>query len=137
MENLLVPSVDQGAEMRVLEVNCITMSARPPSHDLITHIGHSERKWRFDVAQAVRCIERCIERYYVADAWGQPWLFLEVVREPGGQAHLRARTAHGVWVDQLLALPRCGLDCGAPSGRSRRAEQGCTPCACCPCRLGR
>jgi len=123
--------------MRVLEVNCITMSTPPPSHDLITHIGHSQRKWRFDVAQAVRCIERGIERYYVADAWGQPWLYLDVVREPGQQSHLRARTARGLWVDQLLALPRCGLDCGAPPGRPHRDQQAHAPCSRCPCRLGR
>ncbi|KQU80847.1 MULTISPECIES: hypothetical protein [unclassified Rhizobacter] len=120
--------------MRAYEVNCVTLSAPPPSHELITHIGDSERKWRFDIAQAVRCIERGIERYYVADAWGQPGLYLDVVREPGQPPHLRARTAHGAWGNQLLALPRCGLDCGAPPGRSRRDEPVRPPCR---CRLGR
>jgi hypothetical protein len=123
--------------MKGYEINCITMSTCPPHHELITHIGHSQRKWRFDVEQAMRCTERGMERYYVADPRRGQWLYLEVVREPGQRPYLRARTERGLWVDHMLALPRCGPDCGAPPGRSRRDEQAHAPCSCCPCRLGR
>ena len=113
--------------MRALEVNCITLSGRLPHHALITHIGHSQRKWRIDIAQAIRCTDLDLERYYVVDTQRRQWVYLEVVREPGQPPHLRARTERGEWADHLLSLPRCGPDCGAPARKPRL-------CCTCPCR---
>lgn len=123
--------------MRSLEVNCISTSTSPPHHTLITHIGHSQLKWRIDIAQAIRCMERDIECYYVVDRQRRQWVYLDVVREPGQPPYLRARTERGEWADNLLALPRCGPDCGAPpvtpcriGGRFHPLR----PCCTCRCR---
>ena len=113
--------------MKALEVNCITLSGHLPHHALITHIGHSQRKWRIAIAQAIRCMDLDLERYYVVDTRLRQWVYLDVVREPGQPPHLRARTERGEWADHLLSLPRCGRDCGAPVRQPR-------PCCRCPFR---
>jgi hypothetical protein len=123
--------------MKGYEINCVTLSTRPPHHDLITHIGHSQLKWRIDIAQAIRCMDRDIERYYVVDRLRRQWVYLDVVREPGQLPHLRARTERGEWADHLLALPHCGPDCGAPPLKPCRCGDrfhSWRPCCTCRCR---
>lgn len=115
--------------MRSMEVDCITLSSPFPHHRSVTHIGHSQSKWRLGIAQAIRCIELDIEQYYLVDAPRWRWVYLAVVSEHGHAPHLRARTAGGEWTDLLLELPNCGRDCGAPEPPPRLR------CHCC-CRCG-
>ena len=105
--------------MRSMEVNCITMSGPLPHHALITHIGHSRLKWRLDVAQAIRCMDLALERYYVVDPLRRQCVYLSIVKEHGHAPYLRGRTERGEWGDHLLQLPRCSPDCVAPARKPR------------------
>jgi hypothetical protein len=119
--------------MKALEVNCITLSGHLPHHALITHIGHSQRKWRIAIAPAIRCMDLDLERYYVVDTQLRQWVYLDVVREPGQPPHVRARTERGELADHLLALPHCGPDCGTPAATPCRARARiASACGCCP-----
>jgi len=86
------------------KITCVCRLSRGNTHENITHVRNLEKKWRISREEIISQIEGRIHQYYVIDPVTGTECSVDVVKEPGKPAYLRAQ-AQGQWNDTLLAQP--------------------------------
>jgi len=92
--------------MADVQVTCITLSSTGRKHEHITHIGSSDGRWKWTVAQVVASIDEKSNTFFVLDSKSGKRANVGVVRESGKVPYIRTY-ADGIWTDNLLSLPSC------------------------------